>query len=93
MLQSHNGLCSKIKKYAVSLAWAPLLMVGSAWASQPAPALRMINSLAIPVSALNTGTGTLPRSFRLAATLRSPGLRPVRYNPPVRMTAPALMAS
>jgi hypothetical protein len=58
MLQPHDGLCSKITKYVVSFAWAPLLMVGSAWAAQPAPALRLLNSLPIPVSALNTGTGT-----------------------------------
>jgi len=58
MLQPHDGLSSKIRKYVVSFAWAPLLMVGSAWAAQPAPALRLLNSLPIPVSALNTGTGT-----------------------------------
>ena len=58
MLQPHDELCSKIRKYVISLAWAPLLMVGSAWADPPAPALRLLNSLPIPVSALNTGTGT-----------------------------------
>ena len=56
MLQSHAVLCSKIKKYVVSLAWATLLMVGSAWAGEPA--LRLLNSVEIPVSSLNTGTGT-----------------------------------
>src|SRR6516165_11573063 len=56
MLQSHAVLCSKIKKYVVSLAWSTLLMVGSAWAGEPA--LRLLNSVEIPVSSLNTGTGT-----------------------------------
>jgi hypothetical protein len=49
MLQAHDGLCSKIKKYVVSLAWAPLLMVGNAWAGEPA--LRLLHSVEIPVSA------------------------------------------
>src|SRR5262249_30870911 len=72
MVQSHNGLCSKIKKYAVSLAWAPLLMAGSAWADSPAPALRLINSVAIPVSALNPGTGTF--SFYISFVDQSTGV-------------------
>jgi hypothetical protein len=72
MLQSHDGLCRKIKKYVVFLAWAPLLMVGSAWAAQPAPALRLINSLPIPVSAPNTGTGTF--SFDISFVDQSTGV-------------------
>ena len=55
MLQAHDGLCSKIKKYVVSLAWAPLLVVGNAWAAEPA--LRLLNSVEIPVSAFNPLAG------------------------------------
>jgi len=60
MVQSHSIVRVLFKKYVVSLALAtaPLLVVGSAWADPPAPALRLINSLPIPVSALNPGTGT-----------------------------------
>jgi hypothetical protein len=59
MLQSHDGLCRKIKKYVVFLAWAPLLMVGSAWAGSPAPAVRLLNSVPIPVSPFNPLAGTV----------------------------------
>src|SRR6516165_7057386 len=60
MLAKHSILRALLKKYVVSLALAtaPLLIAGSTWAAQPAPALRLINSLPIPVSALNPGTGT-----------------------------------
>lgn len=76
MLHAHDGFCSKIRKYIVSLAWAPLLMVGSAWASQPAPALRLLASFPIPVSALNplagkTGAGTY--SFDISFVDQSTG--------------------
>ena len=55
MVQSHSTLRALLKKYLVSLALAtaPLLVVGSAWADPPAPALRLINSVPIPVSAMN----------------------------------------
>jgi hypothetical protein len=53
MIQAHDGLCSKIKKYALTLA--PLLVVGSAWAGEPA--LRLLNSVEIPVSAMNPLAG------------------------------------
>jgi hypothetical protein len=72
MPQSHNGLCSKIKKYALSLVWSPLLIAGSAWAAQPPPALRLLNSLPIPVSALNLGTGTF--SFDISFVDQSTGV-------------------
>src|SRR6516225_807189 len=72
MLQPHDGLSSKIRKYVVSFAWAPLLMVGSAWADPPAPALRLLNSLPIPVSALNLGTGTF--SFDISFVDQSTGV-------------------
>jgi hypothetical protein len=57
MLQSHDVLCSKIKKYVVSLALAtaPLLVFGSAWAGEPA--LRLLNSVEIPVSKMNPLAG------------------------------------
>src|SRR5215469_10554735 len=74
MRQSHSAVRVLLKKYVVSLALAtaPVLIAGSAWASQPAPALRMINSLAIPVSALNTGTGTF--SFDISFVDQSTGV-------------------
>src|SRR5215471_17925918 len=74
MLQAYDGLCSNIRKCVVSLAFAttPLLIAGSAWAAQPAPALRLINSLAIPVSALNLGTGTF--SFDISFVDQSTGV-------------------
>jgi hypothetical protein len=75
MLQAHDGLCSKIKKYVVSLAWAPLLMVGNAWAGEPA--LRLLHSVEIPVSALNPlagepGAGTY--SFDISFVDQSTGV-------------------
>jgi hypothetical protein len=75
MLQSHDVLCSKIKEYVVSLAWAPLLMVGSAWAGEPA--LRLLNSVEIPVSAMNPlagqpGAGTY--SFDISFVDQSTGV-------------------
>src|SRR5215472_14391824 len=74
MLQSHGALRGLLKKYGVSLALAtaPLLIVGSAWAAQPAPALRMLNSLPIPVSALNLGTGMF--SFDISFVDQSTGV-------------------
>ncbi|HYK17655.1 MAG TPA: hypothetical protein VEV37_06525, partial [Bryobacteraceae bacterium] len=63
-----------LKKYVVSLALAtaPLLIAGSAWADPPAPALRLLNSLSIPVSALNPGTGTF--SFDISFVDQSTGV-------------------
>ena len=55
MLQSHSTLRALLKKYVVSLALAPLLIVGSAWAGEPA--LRLLNSVEIPVSAMNPLAG------------------------------------
>ena len=74
MLQSHSIVRALRKKYVVSLALAtaPLLIAGSAWAAQPAPALRLINSLPIPVSALNPGTGTF--SFDISFVDQSTGV-------------------
>src|SRR5215469_8029028 len=74
MRQSHSALRGLLKKYGVSLALAtaPLLIAGSAWAAQPAPALRLLNSLPIPVSALNLGTGTF--SFDISFVDQSTGV-------------------
>ena len=55
---------ASLKKYLVSLALAPLLVVGSAWAGSPA--VRLLDSVPIPVSALNTteaGTFSFDISF------------------------------
>jgi hypothetical protein len=76
MLQTHDGLCRKIRKYVVSLACASLLMVGNAWAQQPAPALRRVASVPIPVSTLNplagkAGAGTY--SFDISFVDQSTG--------------------
>src|SRR5215475_7871782 len=57
MLQSYSTLRALLKKYVVSLALAPLLVVGTAWASEPA--LRLLNSVEIPVSAMNPLAGQL----------------------------------
>jgi hypothetical protein len=59
MLKAHNTSRALLKKYVVSLALAtaPLLVVGSAWAG--APALRLLNSVPIPVSAFNPLAGQL----------------------------------
>jgi hypothetical protein len=69
MLQACDGLCNKIRKYVVSLAWAPLLMIGSAWAQ--VPALRLLNSVEIPVSPTNTLPGTF--SFDISFVDQSDG--------------------
>ncbi|MBV8399434.1 MAG: hypothetical protein JOZ17_11950, partial [Acetobacteraceae bacterium] len=69
MLQACDGLCNKIRKYIVSLAWAPLLMIGSAWAQ--VPALRLLNSVEIPVSPTNTLPGTF--SFDISFVDQSDG--------------------
>jgi hypothetical protein len=55
MIQAHDELRRVIKKYVVSLTLAPLLVVGSAWAGEPA--LRLLNSVEIPVSAMNPLAG------------------------------------
>jgi hypothetical protein len=57
MLQAHHELCRVIKKYVVSLTLAPLLVVGSARAGEPA--LRLFDSVEIPVSPMNPLAGTL----------------------------------
>src|SRR6516225_9254488 len=74
MLAKHSILRALLKKYVVSLALAtaPLLIAGSTWAAQPAPALRLLNSLPIPVSALNLGTGTF--SFDISFVDQSTGV-------------------
>jgi hypothetical protein len=55
MIQARDELRRVIKKYVVSLTLAPLLVVGSAWAGEPA--LRLLNSVEIPVSAMNPLAG------------------------------------
>jgi hypothetical protein len=55
MLQALGQLRNLFKRYVVSLALAPLLVVGSAWASEPA--LRLLASVSIPVSAMNPLAG------------------------------------
>jgi len=55
MIQAHDELRRVIKKYVVSLTLTPLLVVGSAWAGEPA--LRLLNSVEIPVSAMNPLAG------------------------------------
>src|SRR5215831_1153719 len=59
MRQSHGTLRGLLTKYVVSLALAtaPLLIAGSTWADPPAPALRLLNSVEIPVSAMNPLAG------------------------------------
>jgi hypothetical protein len=57
MLQPHSILRTLFKKFLVPsvLAAVPLLVAGSAGAAEPA--VRLLSSVPIPVSALNTGTG------------------------------------
>jgi len=64
MLQAHSALRAFLRKYVVSsvLAVIPVLAAGSAWAADSGkkvePAVRLLSSVPIPVSAFNTGTGT-----------------------------------
>jgi hypothetical protein len=64
MLQAHSALRAFLRKYVVSsvLAVIPVLAAGSAWAADSGkkvePAVRLLASVPIPVSAFNTGTGT-----------------------------------
>src|SRR6516164_2563970 len=60
MLQKHNILHARLKRYlwCSALAAAGLLLAGNAsWAASPEPALRLLNSVAIPVSDGNTSGG------------------------------------
>jgi hypothetical protein len=60
MLQAHSALRAFLKKCTLSsvLAATALLVAGNVWAGNREPAVRLLNSVAIPVSSLNTGTGT-----------------------------------
>ena len=60
MLQKHNILHARLKRYlwCSALAAAGLLLAGNAsWAASSEPALRLLNSVAIPVSDGNTTGG------------------------------------
>jgi hypothetical protein len=62
MLQAHSTLRALLKKSVVSsvLLAVPLLVAGNAWAAgkKVEPAVRLLSSVPIPVSALNTTHGT-----------------------------------
>jgi hypothetical protein len=64
MLQAHSTLRALLKKYLACsvLAAAPVLVAGGAWADNGGrkfePAVHLLSSVPIPVSALNKGTGT-----------------------------------
>jgi hypothetical protein len=60
MLETHSALCASLKKYTLSsvLTAAALLVAGNVWAGNREPAVRLLASIPIPVSSLNTGTGT-----------------------------------
>jgi hypothetical protein len=73
MLETHSALCASLKKYTLSsvLTAAALLVAGNVWAGNREPAVRLLNSVAIPVSPLNTGTGTF--SFDISFVDQSDG--------------------
>jgi len=78
MLQAHSALRSFLKKYVVAsvLAVAPVLVAGSAGADgskrvKTEPAVRLLSSVPIPISATNTGTGMF--SFDISFVDQSDG--------------------
>ena len=77
MLRAHSALRALLKKCVVSsvLVAVPVLIAGNAWAGDSGrkfePALRLLSSVPIPVSALNTGTGTF--SFDISFVDQSDG--------------------
>jgi hypothetical protein len=81
MPQKHSALRALLKKCVISsvLAAVPVLVAGNAWADDSKkgggkkvePAVRLLSSVPIPVSALNTGTGTF--SFDISFVDQSDG--------------------
>ena len=77
MLQAHSSLHAFLKKYVICsvLATAPVLAAGSAWADNSGkkvePAVRLLSSVPIPVSAFNTEHGTF--SFDISFVDQSDG--------------------
>jgi len=77
MLQAHSSLHAFLKKYVICsvLATAPVLVAGSAWADHSGkkvePAVRLLSSVPIPVSAFNTETGMF--SFDISFVDQSDG--------------------
>jgi hypothetical protein len=77
MLQAHSALRALLKKSLVSsvLAALPVLVAGYAWADDSGrkfePALRLLSSVPIPISATNKGTGTF--SFDISFVDQSDG--------------------
>ena len=57
MPKAHSALRALLKKYVVPTALTPLLVLGSAWAGEPP--LRLLDSVPIPVSAMNPLAGQL----------------------------------
>ena len=75
MPQKHSALRALLKKCVISsvLVAVPVLLAGNAWADgkKVEPAVRLLSSVPIPVSALNTGTGTF--SFDISFVDQSDG--------------------
>src|SRR5438270_11148416 len=81
MLQAHSTLRALLKKCVVSsvLVAAPVLIAGNAWADDNSkgnrrkvePAVRLLSSVPIPISATNTGSGTF--SFYISFVDQSDG--------------------
>jgi hypothetical protein len=79
MLQAHSALRAFLKKYTLSsvLAAAALLVAGNVWAGNREPAVRLLNSVAIPVSAFNTGTGTFSYDIITSTSRTEPTILPI----------------
>jgi hypothetical protein len=75
MLQAHGTLRALLKKYVVSSVFAavPVLVAGNTWADgqKVEPAVHLLSSVQIPVSALNTTAGTY--SFDISTVDQSTG--------------------
>src|SRR5215472_6925702 len=75
MLQKYNILCALLKRYlwCLVLAAAGLLAAGNAsWAASSEPALRLLNSVAVPVTDGNTTNGMY--SFDISYVDQSTGV-------------------
>jgi hypothetical protein len=75
MLQARGALRALVKKCVVLVSLAVPVLAGNAWADgsgrKAEPALRLLSSVPIPISALNTGTGTF--SFDISFVDQSDG--------------------